>query len=125
MENMQINRDGSVRIRPGLRYLSLQDNGFGQLLGLTTPMIGSHEAFFLADGSKAYLFAVKEDDGTVGFRVLASSTDGQTVTTLAACGFTVDPTINFTAATTYVKYLQIDNKIFALSNAGETMRLFN
>lgn len=125
MENVQINRDGSARIRPGLRYLSYDDIG----LGIDAAPVGTHEAFFLNDGSKAYLFAVREADLTVGFRVLIPTVVGSTVYHLTdvAVGFTVpqgEAVLNFTAATTYVKYLQIDNKIFALSNAGETMRMF-
>jgi hypothetical protein len=124
MENVQINRDGSARVRPGLRYLSYIGGG----LPTDLDIVGSHEAFFLNDGSKAYLVAVRETDGTVGFRVLADLGDGLALQGLSAVGVdfsvTSSATLNFTSATTYVKYLQIDNKIFALSNAGEAMRIF-
>jgi hypothetical protein len=122
MENVMINRDGSARVRPGLRYLSY--GAFGT--ALTDQVIGTHEAFFLNDGTKAYLFAVREADGSVGFRVMVPGSAAGEVRTLADCEFDVAPPeeLNFTAATTYVKYLQIDNKVFALSNAGEPMRLF-
>lgn len=129
MENVLINRDGSARVRPGLRYLSY-DTPPTELLagtGIDREVVGTHEAFFLNDGSKAYLFAVREADGKVGFRVLQFDTTSQTVLTLTEAGFTVPQTedvLEFTAATKYVKYLQIDNKIFALSDAGEVMRLF-
>lgn len=121
MENVQINRDGSAQVRPGLRYLSYASPGFG----IDKNCVGSHEPFFLNDGTKAYLFAVREADGTVGFRVLV----GAVVKLLTAAGidFSIPQgaaVLAFSSATTYVKYLQIDNKIFALSNAGETMRLF-
>lgn len=127
-----VNRDGSCRVRPGLRYLNFfsapdPDNDILGTAENSVTMVGSHEPFYLNDGSKAYLYAVREDDGTVGFRVLAQTPAGQIVQTLDDIGFEIpqtEATINFTAATTYVKYLQIDNKIFALSNAGETMRLF-
>jgi hypothetical protein len=131
MENMSVNRDGSLRIRPGLRYLSYTvppaDDVPG--VGIGQQCVGSHEAFFLNDGTKAYLFAVREEDDTVGFRVLSFTVAGNVVRHLteAGIGFDVPQTeevLNFSAATTYVKYLQIDNKIFALSNAGEPMRLF-
>ena len=119
-----INRDGSARVRPGLRYLSISDFG----VALTEQIVGTHEAFFLNDGSKAYLFAVKEADGTVGFRVLKTGAS-PLVCQLDDPGIdfalpAVPTTLRFSAATTYVKYLQIDNKIFALSNAGEPMRMF-
>ena len=127
MENLQINRDGSVRVRPGMRYMSYLEGG----LPTDLEIVGSHEAFFLNDGSKAYLVAVRELDDTVGFRVLANTGGGTGLTMqgLSAVGvdfaLPADPaTLNFTSATTYVKYLQIDNKVFALSNAGEAMRLF-
>lgn len=135
MENVQINRDGSARIRPGLRYLSYSRLPDGPAAGeaILRQPVGSHEVFFLNDGTKAYLFAVRELDGTVGFRVLQQTPLGQVVKLLTDPGidfsvpaFTppaVNP-LNFSAATTYVKYLQIDNKIFALSNAGEPMRRF-
>jgi hypothetical protein len=125
MENVQVLRDGAVRVRPGLKYLSYLSGS----LPIDQVIVGTHEPFFLANGSKAYLFAVREDDDTVGFRVLANTGSGFIVQGLTAAGveFTVaqgEPILNFTAATTYVKYLQIDNKIFALSNAGESMRYF-
>jgi hypothetical protein len=129
MENVMVNRDKSVRVRPGMRYLSytaLPDTA------LSRPIVGTHEPFFLNDGTKAYLFAVREVDETVGFRVLANTASGQVVISLTAAGFSIpqgEPNaaggINFKATTTYVKYLQIDNKIFALSDAGEMMRLFH
>lgn len=125
MDNMMVNRDGSLRIRPGLKYLSYMPGG----LGLDQPMVGTHEAFFLNDGSRAYLFAVREDDSTVGFRVATFVGSTAVVHELDDAGVdfelpAVPAELNFTADTTYVKYLQIDNKIFALSDAGEAMRLF-
>lgn len=132
MENVLINRDGSARIRPGLRYLSYSvvpeydpvDDEVIVVPGvaMTESPVSSHEAFYLADGSRAYLFAVREDDDTVGFRVFSG-----VVHDLAWAGFTFEPSeaaLNFTAATRYVKFLQIDNKVFALSDAGESMREF-
>src|SRR6187431_1170446 len=64
MDNMLVNRDGSCRIRPGLRYMSYASGG----VPLARRPLGTHEAFYLNDGAKAYLFAVKETDGSVGFR---------------------------------------------------------
>lgn len=128
MENVMINRDGSARVRPGLRFLSYDtlptDTDPGTAFPL--PLVGTHEVFFMNDGRKAYLFAVRETDGSVGFRVLRFAS-GTEVLTLADAGFDVPQTeavLNFGSSTTYVKYVQIDNKIFAMSNAGETVRLF-
>lgn len=127
MENVQITREGAARVRPGLQsYLRTKS---------PLPLVGSHELFYTPNG-KAYLVAVREtvDVGTpeereiVGFRVIGHNDDGELVMdTLEAFGFSVpdDPhALSFTAATTYVKYLQIDNKIFALSNAPEGMLMF-
>ncbi len=124
MENVQINRDGSARVRPGLRYMSYEGTGGlnNTRQGIANQIVGTHEVFFMGDGTKGLLFAVREDDGTVGFRVLNSELE---VLSLTDAGFATLPAgLNFTAGTTYVKYLQIDNKIFALSNNGETMRMF-
>lgn len=127
MENVMINRDGSARIRPGLRHLSYEDDL--ATLGVEQRMVGTYEPFFLNNGTKAYLYAVREDDGTVGFRVLQQTSLGLIVRGLTEAGidFSVPQTeavLAFSEDTTYVKYLQIDNKIFALSNAGEAMRYF-
>jgi hypothetical protein len=99
------------------------------------PVVGTHEPFFLADGAKAYLYAVRELDGSVGFRVARWVGDNPAYRDASYLihnldhpdvGFAIDAThpLNFSPATTYVKYLQIDNKIIALSDAGEPARLF-
>lgn len=141
MKNVMINRDGSVKVRPGLRLLTYRDDGAGGKLawgGANLFPIGSHEPFFLNNGQKAYLFAAKDMtnnrvafyaayesvspdhpldvkpvvDAAIGFRDKAGST-----LQANAPGF-------FTAGTSYVKYAQIDNKILALSNNGEPAKLF-
>lgn len=127
MENVQVTREGAARVRPGLRsYMRTKS---------PLPIVGSHEIFYGVTG-KCYLVAVREtvDVGTdnereiVGFRVIGPDADGEIIMgTLAEFGFVVpaDPNVlSFTAETTYVKYLQIDNKIFALSNAPEGMLMF-
>lgn len=129
MENVYVLRDGAVAVRPGMRYLSYMDGDSP----IDVKPVGTHEAFFLNDGRKAYLFAVREEDETVGFRVAIHDENDAAIPyqvvplTEPGVDFTFFPSeaaLAFTAATTYVKYLQIDNKIFALSNAGETMRYF-
>ncbi len=128
MENVMVTREGAARVRPGLRsYMRTKS---------PLPLVGSHELFYNEYG-KAYLVAVREtvDVGTddereiVGFRVIGDVDGSGTIVmdTLANFGFDVpaDPnTLAFTGQTTYVKYLQIDNKIFALSNAPEGMVMF-
>jgi hypothetical protein len=129
MENVQTNRDGSIRVRPGLRFLSYRSTSDDPRKALNVPIVGTHEPFFLADGSKAYLFAARDVDGEVSFRAMATVDGVQSVYPIddKAIGFTIDATagkLAFSPKTTYVKYLQIDNKIFALSNAGEQFRYF-
>lgn len=127
MENLLVEREGAVSIRPGLRYLSFDPVSLGQ--ATDRRLVGSIEPFFLANGNKAYLFAVREEDNEVGFRVMTESAGVNRVLALddPLVGFSIPQgysALPFTADTTYVSYLQIDNKIFALSNAGETLRLF-
>jgi hypothetical protein len=127
MENVQVSREGAARVRPGLRSYMRTKSPW--------PIVGSHEIFYTKNG-KCYLVAVREtvDVGTadereiVGFRVIGPDSTGTIIMgTLASFGFDVpaDPNVlSFTEATTYVKYLQIDNKIFALSNQPEGMLMF-
>ncbi len=123
MENVWISREGAARIRPGLNSIFKPD------VFLSTPCVGSFEHFWLNDGSKAILFAVRETNDTVGFRVGKYEADNHTyaILTLAEAGFEVpqgESELRFSETTAYVRYLQIDNKIVALSDAGEPMRLF-
>ena len=132
MENMQITREGALKVRPGLKVLSLMDDG----TAFPNEIVGTHEAFYLNDGTIAYLFACKEQmtiegvlTDVVGFRVLVEQDDWFVVRALTDAGveFQIPRGIEqlaFSGGTTYVKYLQIDNKIYALSDNGEPMRLF-
>lgn len=128
MENMMINRRGSVRIRPGLRVRSAVAGV--STLAADEKIVGTQEAFYLNDGRQAFLFAVRKTDA-IWFRVaVVEGNDALSIYTLDDLGFDttewggagLDP--YFTLATTYVKYLQIDNKIIALSNAGEELIVF-
>lgn len=136
MENMWVDRNGALAVRPGLRYVSftaspdldpVTDAVPGKAIGLT--MVGTQEPFYTAMGDKALLCGVREVDGTVGWRAILF-TDGLSVVhtlTDAAIGFKIPQgtsVLNFSAATTHITYLQIDNKIIALSDAGESVRLF-
>jgi hypothetical protein len=128
MENMQVNRDGSVRIRPGLR-------GLLATLPATQTIVGGYEGFYLANGNKAYLYAVKDTAvSKVIFKVAYPTPGNEDVWTTLALN---DALVNFdytawgadvpffTTGTTYVRYLQIDNKILALSNNGEHLIVFH
>lgn len=138
MENVWISREGAARIRPGLNSIFEPDYFLDSTDGLTA--VGTFEHFWIvmpgeSDARKAILFAVREDFGggeKVGFRVATYDRDTHlyTVHTLTECGFEFPATtpteeaLAFEAGTTYVRYLQIDNKVLALSNAGESVRMF-
>ena len=130
MENVQITREGSARVRPALRSV-LPDNTWLDA-NYDARMVGGFEHFFLNDGRKALLFAARQASGVVSFKaaVYNSATKRFDIGNLtdSIIGFSIpqgEATLNFSGATTFVRYLQIDNKIFALSDAGEDLRLFN
>lgn len=112
-------------------------------------IVGSHETFFLNDGSKALLFAAKAPytvEGEFGpittlrLRFFVATYTGDTAAPLVVQPATdvfdysesplyhvsdnPDPVAFDPALTSYVEYVQVDNKILALSNGGETARLF-
>lgn len=134
MENVWIDRNGAVQVRPGLRHLTYtaSPDSSPSVDGLpgtafNLPAVGSMEPFYLNDGSRAMLFAVRESDGRVGFRALLLMNSTRTVATLPECGFTGydQAATPFTKGTGYVHYLQIDNTIIALSDNGEPARHFH
>jgi len=125
MENCWITREGALQIRPALR--SVFPAGSWVTTNFNARILGSFETFFLNDGSKALLFATKEASGEVTFRVARYNYDDDLfeVVSLSQAGFT--GTASFSSNTSYVRYVQIDNKIFALAdstNAADTARLF-
>lgn len=125
MENIWITREGAASVRPGMR------SAFEDGTWLVKNIVGGFEHFWLTDGRRALLFAMRETDDKVGFRVAVynestSRFEVQPLTS-ADANFQVPQgasVLNFTSATNYVRYLQIDNKIFALSDADEPVRLF-
>ena len=128
LENMQVTREGAVAVRPALRSIMTENQWLTTNFQAT--MVGGFEHFFLNDGRKAFLFATRVTSGVVAFKVASenASTKRYDIGSLTQAGFAVpqgETTLNFSSATTFVKYLQIDNKIFALSDGGEALRLFN
>lgn len=119
MENVFVRRDGSAAVRPGLRAI------FTEHYFSTSPLVGSFENFFTNDGKKAVLYAVREYQKVV-FKaaVYNSTTKRYDPKTLGQLGFDVSAGLDFSNETTYVRYLQIDNKILALSDQGESIRIF-
>ena len=130
MENVLITREGGARVRPAMRSVLPEGVWLDQNYG--GQMVGGFEHFFLNDGTKALLFAIRLSSGTVSFRVAKynSALKRFEVKLLSDPGidFKVpqgEAVLSFSSATTFVKYLQIDNKIFALSDGGEDLRLFS
>lgn len=133
MENVVVNRDGSCGVRPGLRYISY--SGPPGILGIrpvlktlsNEKLISSPELFYLSDGRKAYLCAIKAET-MMGSGVVFIAIVGDIAYSILdpEIGFTAkNPnTLGFSVKTTYVKFLQIDNKIIALSNNNEEANVF-
>jgi hypothetical protein len=136
MENILIDRNGGAAVRPGLRYLTFSqppdlDPMVSGVPGKASdlPIVGSHEPFFLPGGERALLYAVREVNGSVGFRVLLFSGSSTIVYRLTdpQIGFRIpqgEGVLNFSAGTKHVSYLQINNRIVAMSDNGESVRLF-
>lgn len=126
MENCMVTREGALRVRPALRSIFAANNWV--TTNLNARIVGSFETFFLNNGNKALLFAVREASGYVAFRVAVEGPTAYEIVTLAAAGFTGDAGLMaFTPSTKYVRYLQIDNKILALpdsTNSADTVRIF-
>src|SRR6478735_8783293 len=125
MENCWVTREGALAVRPALR--SVFPDGNWITTNFNARIVGSFETFFLSDGSKALLFATKESSGVVTFRVAAydEAEEQYVVKSLADVGFTGSTT--FSSDCQYVRYLQIDNKVFALpdsTNPLDTVRIF-
>ena len=129
MENCMITREGALAVRPALR--SIFPAGYWINTNLNARILGSFETFFLNDGTKALLFATKEPNGSVVFRAARynEATRDYSVIPLEQAGFTgLTPAMHFSSSTTYVRYLQIDNKIFALAdspNPADSARVFH
>lgn len=129
MHNCYLTPDKSVRVRPGLRHVLTEP---------TLPIVGTFEHFYTEYDTKAILFAVRETDNTVGWRIGVWNELLHSYDVMSAWdptyGFQVPASdggldwdwahLRFSDKCTYVKYVQIDNKILALGDSGETFRLF-
>lgn len=107
MENVLIGRDGSARIRPALR-LMLDDHFTNQY-----HIVGSFEQFVNHQGGKSILFAVK-DLSTNEIEFVTADYDGDRYTSPVQA----DNTPTWSSDITYIKYLQINNRIYCLNNGG-------
>jgi hypothetical protein len=130
-ENMQVTRDGALRIRPALRNVLNQEFSLNTGNGDDLGIVGGFEQFFIDSTAtytgKAFLVAIR-GSATIQFRAgLQRKSDSlYDIKTLTdpAVGF-VGTIPTFTLATTFIKYLQIDNKILALSDNGDPVIMFN
>ncbi|QQO39333.1 hypothetical protein SEA_PINEAPPLEPLUTO_47 [Microbacterium phage PineapplePluto] len=120
MENVYITREGAARVRPGTRSVFTANWWLGNA---GESIVGSFEHFIYdASGRTALLFAVRKPDNTIGFRVVVYNEATQRFNDVPG----MFASMTFGASTTFVKYLQIDNKILALSDSvGEPAILFN
>ena len=105
MENVLIGRDGSARVRPAMRAMLYAPHGY--------MMVGSFEQYYGVQG-KAILFAMRDlSDDTVSFYTSVYTGYGYSSSIQPA---TDSP--EWSPETTYVKYLQINNRIYCLNNGG-------
>lgn len=112
LDNVMMGRDGSARIRPALR------NMFSSHLPPTSQLVGSFEQYINPLGGKSILYALREA-GDVTFYTRPYV--GGTYTTQTAVA-----TSPVWGDSSYVKYLQINNRIYCLSNNGdETVAIFD
>ena len=120
MENVYVTREHAVRVRPGIRSIFTQDWWLGNT---GESIVGGFEHFIYDfTGRTALLFAVRDASSSINFRVVVYNPETLRYDHVPG----VFPIMSFGANTTYVKYLQIDNKILALSDdATEPAILFN
>ena len=110
MENIYVTREGAARVRPGIRSVFTEDWWLGTS-GET--IVGSFEHFIYDSTSRvALLFAVRSSLGTITFKVVVYNDDTSRFDDVGV----LFPGMAFGPATSYVKYVQIDNKILALSD---------
>jgi hypothetical protein len=120
MENVYVTREGACRIRPGIRSVFTADWWLGNT---GESIVGAFEHFIYdSTGRAALLFAVRGTDNIVRFRVVVYNAATKRYDDQPG----VFPALTFSTTTTYVRYLQIDNKILALSDDPvEPAILFN
>lgn len=110
MENLLVTPEGALRIRPGLRSIFPVDYW---LSNINESIVGGYEHFLADAGQKGILFAVRLADETVVFRTFVETGDGFELSTSVIPDLA---SVVLPASVTFIKYLQIDNKILALPN---------
>lgn len=124
MENVLIGRDGSARIRPALRLM------FEDWLPSGVTLVGSFEQYFDHEGDKCILFATRNGSNIVTFWTAwydgKHYCDPQIVPDTVVSGGSNAPPPVLDSRTTYVKYLQINNRIYCLSNSSyDSIKVFD
>lgn len=121
MENIYITREGAARIRPGIRSVFTADRWLGNT---GDSIVGGFEHFVYDESGRiALLFAVRGSSDLVSFQVVVYN---ETTQRYDLSPIPLFANVSFGAGTKYVKYLQIDNKILALSDdPDEPAILFN
>ena len=108
MENVLLGRDGSARVRPALRLMQDAHLSTGDFR-----IVGSFEQHIGSAGDKELLFAVLDVAENV-IRFWTAIYDGEVFTNLEQ----VADSPEWSPENTYVKYLQINNRIYCLGNGG-------
>ena len=136
MHNCYVKTDGSLQVRPGLRHYFHE----GDVFPSGTIIVGTFETFYMPGGYdsppiKAMLFAARDyttkkvdfyvacDDIVPGEVHVYPATDFFEVPAGMDLSFPA-PETAMTSKINYVSYVQIDNKILALSDNEELFRLF-
>lgn len=136
LSNVSVNRDGSIGPRPVLNYMA---DGAPIADQESLDIRGEFEPFYLNDGRVARLFATKLPGPVtiVVFRVLVDTGPfSWEIMTLEEAGFRnhegYSPdwfasyiSVEEDSLPTYIRFLQIDNKILALNDKGWPVRVFS
>ena len=124
MHNCLVDVDAGLRIRPGLRAVVNPAHA----AALPGPIIGSFEHFWYSSGVKALLFAIKRDDyGFIEFRV-AKWNPTTKLFDIETTESRFGATKTLSSSTTYIKWVQINNRVFALpetTNPLDTWLIFD
>ncbi len=109
MHNCVVDSDMGLRIRPGLRAVLNPEHA----AALPGPILGSFEHFWYSSGVKGLLFAVRAAEA-VEFRVAKwNAAGGRFDIETTDTRFSAEVTLS--TDTTYVKWVQINNRVFALA----------
>ena len=132
MENLEITSEGAAKIRPGLQPLRTAGyNGYNVLEPLpgTLAIISKFELYYDESGNELYLCALSSIALNGWAQHVTFGVFDPRLATISVMDEdhfegADDSAHRFSAATTRVTFLQLDNKIVALSDAGEDAIIF-